>query len=245
MVLGGSHQLVMGSVHKCEHGHFAAGHELLDDNAVSGVAEFFIHHQLADTVFCRGQILTDQDALAQSKSGSFQDDGEGGCLEIGQRLVRVLEGFISGCGDPVFFHQILGKSLAALDDRRIGRRAEDAQSLCLKSIHDTGAERIIHTADCKVDLFFPGEGSQCRKIHRSDRNTLGNTRNTGVTGRAIQLCHTAAAQDRVRDRVLSSAAANKKYLHVHFLLSQVFILLRKNCFPVAVSVLITRARIMP
>ena len=218
----------MLSVNKSEHGDLPAGHELFDDNAISGIAELLVHHQLTDPVLCGCQIFADQDALAQGKSGSFENDGERSCLKIGQRLVRVIEGLIGRGRNAVFFHQILGKSFASFDDSGVCGRAENTQSLCFKGVHNTCAERIVHAADSEIDLFLFCNSRQCCEIHGPDRNALGNTCNAGVAGSAIQLRHTAAAQDRIRDRMFSAASADEQYLHVHFLLCQVFFLLQKN-----------------
>ena len=226
VVLGGSHQLIVGAVHKREHGDLAACHELFDDDAVSGIAELFVHHQFADTVLCGSQVFADQNALAQSQSGCLENDGERGCLQISQCLVRIVKSLVSSCRNAVFFHQILGKSLASLDDGRIGGGSENAQSLCLKGIHDARAERIVHAADSEVDLLLLRKSGQGRKVHGPDRDTLGDARNAGISGSAVQLRNASAAQDRVRDRVFSSAAAYQQHFHVHFLLCQVFFLLR-------------------
>ena len=207
MVLGAAHKLVVFAVGKCQNGYFAPRHEFLDDDLVSGSAELLVHHQLFYAVAGLLERIADQNALAEGKAGSLEHDGHLSGLEVLQRFLRIVKDLIGGGRNAVFLHQILGKSLAAFDDRRIGRCSEDTEPLCLERVDNTGTERIIHAADGQIDGVLGSKSGERVKIHGSDRNTFRDLCNAGVAGCAVKFLYLRASLKSLRDRMLSAASA--------------------------------------
>ena len=128
-------------------------------------------------------------------------------FQVGERFFRIVKDLIGGSRNAVFLHQILGEGLAALDDRRIGRRSKDTEPLGFKRVDNSRAERIVHTADSQIDLVVSSKSGQCVKIHSTDRNALRNLCNACVSGGTIKRFHLRASSKRLRDRMLSAASA--------------------------------------
>ena len=209
VVLGTAHQLVMGAVGKGQYRYLATGHELLNDDLTSRVAEFFVRHELRDACLGFFKCLADQDAFSQRQAGSLQDDGHFCVLQIGERFFGVVEDLVSGRRDPVFLHEVLGKCFAAFDDRRVRRRSEDPKSLGFERVDYARAERIVHAAYGQANVLTLGKSRERVKIHCPDRHAPGDLRDSRISGRAVKLIYLRASPESFRDRMLSSASSNQ------------------------------------
>ena len=125
MVLSGGHGLDGLAVHEGKDGNLTAGHELLDDQTISGRAEFLVGHDLLDALFCLIEVLANQNAFSESQAVGFENDGEISIFQISERRLRAVEGLIGSCGNLIFFHQVLGKCFGAFQDGRIFSRTEN------------------------------------------------------------------------------------------------------------------------
>ena len=124
-ISGGGHGLDGLAVHEGKDGNLTAGHELLDDQTISGRAEFLVGHDLLDALFCLIEVLANQNAFSESQAVGFENDGEISIFQISERRLRAVEGLIGSCGNLIFFHQVLGKCFGAFQDGRIFSRTEN------------------------------------------------------------------------------------------------------------------------
>ena len=56
------------------HGALASGEEFLDDYRLAGIPENFFDETLPQSTFCRGKILRDGHALAESETVGLDDE---------------------------------------------------------------------------------------------------------------------------------------------------------------------------
>ena len=130
-------------------------------------------------------------------------------LQVSAGGIRVSKDLIGSRGNRVLLHQVLGKCLGSLDDRRVFSGPEDADSRLFKGIYDSGAERIILRADRQIDCLFPGESDQLIEFHHADIDQFRHIAHPGIAGRDIDLVHPGAFVDCVEYGVLSSAGADQ------------------------------------
>jgi len=136
-------------------------------------------------------------------------------MQIFQRILCLVEHFIGSRRNIVFFHQFLGKCLAAFQNRRIFARTECTDPGCFQLVYQASDKRIIHADDNEVDLFFLCELGQTVKFHRADRNALCQLRNSGVAGRTVNLLCFRALCHACSDRMLSAAASHNQNFHMN------------------------------
>ena len=146
-----------------------------------------VQHNFTYAVLRLFQRITDENALAERQSVCLQHDRELRCLQVSQRLVRVVKVLIGRCGNSVFFHQILGEGLGALQDSRVFPGAKDAQPLFFKHIHDSAHQRIVHAYYRQIDLFFLCERCQLLKFHGANGHAFRIFFDARVSRRAVYL----------------------------------------------------------
>ena len=186
MIHGGNHGNDRFTVGKAQNGDLGAFHELFDDDARTALAEGLVLDHGANGSFRLLDRLRDDDALAERQAVRLDDDGRALRINIGAGGVRVGEELILCRGDAVFFHQILGKCLARLDDGGlfVGAKARDAR--LGQRVHRAEGQRIVRRDDGVVDPVrfrkFDLRGDVlCADLRHADR--VGG--DAAVTGQAV------------------------------------------------------------
>ena len=124
VILRRGHDLDRLAVHIGKHRYLASGHELLHDHRVSRGAELLVLHDLLDARLCLLKRVADQNTLSECQSVRLQYDRHLCRLQIVERILCRCEILVGSRRNVIFFHQILGKCLGALKDRRILPRSE-------------------------------------------------------------------------------------------------------------------------
>ena len=187
MILRGAHEAIVLPVHKGQCGHLAPCHEFLDDKLIAGRTKLLVQHDRAHAFLRFLQRIADQNTLSECKTVCLQNNRKLCRLQIRDGSIRIRKGLISCCGNSVFFHKVLGKCLAAFNDGCIFPRSEDLKARCLKRIYDSGTQRIVLTAYRKINLLLLCKCNQAVKLHDTDRCTLCNPRNSGISRCAVKL----------------------------------------------------------
>ena len=151
MIHGRNHGNDRFTVGKAQNGDLGAFHKFFDDNARTALAESLVLDHGADGGFCFLHRLRDNDALAECQTVGLDDDGRALRINIGAGGVRVGEELILCRGDAVFFHQILGKCLARLDDGGLFVGAEARNARLGQRVHRAEGQRIVRRDDGVVD----------------------------------------------------------------------------------------------
>ena len=186
MVHGGNHGNDRFAVGKAQNGDLGPLHELLDDDTRAALTEGLVLDHGADGGFCFLHRLRDDDALAERESVRLDDDGRALRINIGAGGVRVGEELILCRGDAVFFHQILGKCLARLDDGSLFVGAEARDARLGQRVHRAEGQWIVRRDDGVVDPVhfrkFDLRGDVlCADLRHADR--VGG--DAAVTGQAV------------------------------------------------------------
>ena len=186
MIHGGNHGNDRFTVGKAQNGDLGPLHELLDDDARAALTEGLVLDHGADGGFCFLHRLRDDDALAECQTVGLDDDGRALRINIGAGSVRVGEELILCRGDAVFFHQILGKCLARLDDGGLLVGAEARDARLGQRVHRAEGQRIVRRDDGVVDPVhfrkFDLRGDVLR-ADLADADRVGG--DAAVTGQAV------------------------------------------------------------
>ena len=186
MVHGRHHGNNGFAVGKAQNGDLGPLHEFLDDDACAALAEGLVLDHGANSSFCLLDRPGDNDALAERESVRLDNDGRALRLNIGAGGVRVGEELILCRGDAVFFHQILGKCLARLDDGGLFVGAEARDARLGQRVHRAEGQWIVRCDDGVVDPVhfrkFDLRGDVlCADLRHADR--VGG--DAAVTGQAV------------------------------------------------------------
>ena len=186
MVHGRHHGNNGFAVGKAQNGDLGPLHELLDDDARAALTEGLVLDHGANGGFRLLDRLRDDDALAERQAVGLDDDGRALRLNIGAGGVRVGEELILCRGDAVFFHQILGKGLARLDDGGLFVGAEARDARLGQRVHRAEGQRIVRRDDGVVDPVRLGKldlrgDVLCTDLRHADR--VGG--DAAVTGQAV------------------------------------------------------------
>ena len=186
MVHGRNHGNNRFTVGKAQNGDLRPLHELFDDDARTALAESLVLDHGADGGFCFLHRLRDDDTLAECQTVGLDDDGRALRVNIGAGGVRVGEELILCRGDAVFFHQILGKCLARLDDGGLFVGAEARDARLGQRVHRAEGQRIVRRDDGVVDPVRLGKldlrgDVLCADLRHADR--VGG--DAAVTGQAV------------------------------------------------------------
>ena len=188
MIHGGNHGNDRFTVGKAQNGDLGPLHELLDDDTRAALTEGLVLDHGADGSFRLLDRPGDNDALAERQTVGLDDDGRALRVNIGTGGVRVGEELILCRGDAVFFHQVLGKCLARLDDGGLLVGAEAGNARLAQRVHRAEGQRIVRRDDGVVDPVhfrkFDLRGDVlCADLRHADR--VGG--DAAVTGQAVDL----------------------------------------------------------
>ncbi len=188
MIHGRNHGNDRFTVGKAQNGDLGAFHKFFDDNARTALAESLVLDHGADGGFCFLHRLRDDDALAECQTVGLDDDGRALRINIGAGGVRVGEELILCRGDAVFFHQILGKCLARLDDGGLLVGAEARDARLGQRVHRAEGQWIVRRDNGVVDPVRLGKldlrgDVLCADLTDADR--VGG--DAAVTGQAVDL----------------------------------------------------------
>ena len=136
-------------------------------------------------------------------------------FQISKGFLRIIKILISCGRNVIFLHEIFGKCFGTFQNCRIFPRSEDAQSLCLKHIHDTAYQRVIHTDDRQVDLFFFCKCCQFIELHGSDIHALRILCDSCISRCTVDLLYLRALCNLPCQCMFSSAASNNQNFHMN------------------------------
>ena len=157
--------------------------------------------------------LGDDDALAEREPVRLDDGRHRRGFDIRERRVHVGKDLVGGGRDAVFFHQILGKDLAALDDRGLFLRPEAGDTGGFERVDRAQNERIVRRDDGETDFFLDGEFHHAVDVFRADVNAHGVSRDAAVTGQTIDYVNFSALLECFDDRVFAAPAADNHDIH--------------------------------
>lgn len=149
-------------------GDFGAGQKFLNDDVAAALTEDLVLHAGADGLLGLLAGHGNGDALAQGQAVGLDHGGDGGGLEISQRLVHVVKDGVLGGGDVVFLHEVLGEDLAALQDggSLVGAEAGNADGF--QPVHRAQDQGIVGGNDREINGVVLGEGGDGVQIFCPD-----------------------------------------------------------------------------
>ena len=208
MVHGGNHGADGTAIGEGQNGNFRAGEEFLNDHGGATLAEFGICHHVGDSFLGFFSGLGDDNTLAQRQTVGLDDGGDGGSFQIGQRSFQIGENFVSGSGNAVFLHQVLGKGLAAFDDGGICPGAEAGDAFFVQPVHATQHQRVVRGNHRIVDGIFHGEIDDAVNVRGADGDADGIAGDAAVTGEGENFRDFGILLQRADDGMLTATTAN-------------------------------------
>ena len=203
-----NHRLYGFSVRERKNGYLNAAHKLLDNNFRAALSELLVNHHRLNRVLGFLEILRDDNALSERKTVALDNRGILILrLDVSNCLVRVREGFISRRGDIVLLHQPFGESLASLENRGIRARTERLETALVQPVHKSHYQRVVGRYKNIVGLQFLCERANSVKVGCLYGETLGDARNSAVSGCAVQLVNLRGFFESRSDCVFTTAAA--------------------------------------
>ena len=124
-----------------------------------------------------------------------------GCLHL-------VEDLIGSGGNAVFFHQVFGKDLAALDDGGVGLRAEAGDADFVQRIHRPQHQRIVRGHHGVVNGVFLGKVHNARNVRGGNVHALRVCRNASIAGQGIDFFNGFVLFQLLNDGVFPSTATN-------------------------------------
>src|SRR5699024_5084832 len=91
--------------------------------------------------------------------------------------------------------------------------AEYPESFFFKNIYHAAYQRIVHSYNGKVNLFFFGKSCQLVKLHCADRYALCHLAVPSVARSAVNLFYFRALGHLPGNGMFSSAASDNQYFH--------------------------------
>ena len=166
-----------------------------------------VDHHIFDGRLRLFKSLGDDDALAERQPVRLDDGGIGRVLQICDGCLGLGERFALCRGDAVFFHEFLGKDLAALDDGGVLGGAEAGDARRFQRIDAAQNERIVGRDDGEVHLLLTGDADDAFDVRRLDGDALRVLRDAPVAGQGVDFARAPALTERFDDGVLSAAAS--------------------------------------
>ena len=209
MIHRGDHRHNGFAVRECQHGNFRTGQEFLDNQLGTALAEDLVFHNGAHGIACFLLGKCDDDTLAECQTVRLYDSRIGILLtDIRHCLFRIVKDLVFCRRNTIFLHQVLGKDLAALNDRGSLGRSEHLEAVCAQQICHTKHERIIRCNEYPVygELFRQLEHPV--QIGRLDRIAFGKFCNAAVSRRAVEFGDQRRFAELHDNGVLSAAAAD-------------------------------------
>ena len=179
----------------------------LDDHVVAGLAENMIFHHVPDGGLGLLPGLGDDDALAQRQTVGLDDGGDGSGVQIGKGGGHVAKNLVPGGGDAVFFHEIFGENLAALNDGSPGAGAEAGNFSRFQRVHAAQHQGIVRRDHGVIYLFLLGKGDDLVDFRCADGDAHRVRRDAAVAGEGKNLRDVRILFQALDDGVLPSAAA--------------------------------------
>ena len=195
------------AVREGEDGNFGARQELLDEDAAAARAEDVIDHHVLDGGFRLSKVLRNDDAFPERQPVCLNDGGIGRVLQICDGCLGLGERFALCRGDAVFFHEFLGKDLAAFDDGGVFGGAEAGDARRFQRIDAAQNERIVGRDDGEVHIPLTGEADNAFDVRRLDGEAFRVLRDAPVAGQGVNFARAPALIERFDDGVLSAAAS--------------------------------------
>ena len=113
----------------------------------------------------------------------------------------------------VFLHQILGESLAALQDRGILPGPEYPETGRFHLVHQASHQRIVHADDGQVNRLFLRKFHDFIKFHSANGHAFRDLSDPRIARCAVDLIHSGALRHTGCDRVFSAAASYDQNFH--------------------------------
>jgi len=162
-------------------------------------------------------IRAEQDTLAERQAVRLDDGGIAVFLpDIAQRLGRIFEHLVPGCGDGILLHQILGKHLAAFQNRGVRPGAEGRDARRLEGVHHSRHQRIVRSHEHHIRPARLRERHDAANIGGSHVVARSVTRYAAISGRAEQAAAAGTLPQLADNGVLPSAAADNQNIQRFF-----------------------------
>ena len=202
--------LAIGNDHERD---FFAGEVLLDEDAIGGVAEFFVLEndvQIIVRLFLR---VGDDHALAAGESFDLDDRRIVGLLERCFSLVRrIADRRLSGW-DLVLVHEVFGEDLGALQLGGQPAGTEDRQAALLELVDDSERERKLGSHDGEIHLQLFGEIGDLDDVRGTDIDAVRHLGDARISRRCIDFLYEGGLPKLPRDRVLPRPLPNDQNAH--------------------------------
>ena len=172
------------SVGKAKNGNLGACEELLNNNSASACAEDPVLHHGVNGVKSLVEIFGDYNTLAERKSVRLDNRRESRGFKIVRRRFGSIKNLVACGGNIIFFHQVFGENLTALDRRRLCLGTEARNTDFVQSVNGSENKRIVGSYNSIIDLVFTGKIYNSVNILCADRNTSCVLGNSAVTGQS-------------------------------------------------------------
>ena len=113
----------------------------------------------------------------------------------------------------IFFHEIFGKNLTALNFGRGFIRTEAGNAGRLQRVNRAQHQRIVGCHHGEIDLIFHRKIANARDVLSADIHTNSVLGDSSVTGERVNFVDLGALFQRLNDRVLPAAATDYHNLH--------------------------------
>ncbi len=212
ILAGGQCQHVLTVGHHDE-ARFLAFEELLEHDAMTGVAELAAgeHHVDHRVGFVGRQ--RDHDALAGRQAIGLDDDRRALRIDVGMCRRSFGEGLEPGRGDAMPQHEALGEILRGFELRRGLRRAEDFQPGGTEGVDDAGGKRRLGSHHGECDALVARESDQFVESAQWDVLDTFLLRSTRIAGSDKHLEHARRLRQLPSQCVLTSAGTDDQDFH--------------------------------
>src|SRR5699024_9833275 len=112
-----------------------------------------------------------------------------------------------------FFHEFLGKGLAAFYNSRFAVRSESLHSRLAQRVYGSQHKRIVGSDYREIYFIFSGKAGNAFNVFGADIHACGVGGNAPVAGQSEYLAHRRIFLYFFDDGVLSASAAYYHYLH--------------------------------
>ena len=206
VVLCHRHRIDILALHKAHQRELRACQEVLHNH--TALAEAIIEQHITQSLTSLIHRLGNNHALTCCQAVIFQHCRQWSSLDIGYRLVVVVERLISCGWDVVLRHQLLGKLLRRLDASSRLSMTEDCKTLLAKLVGNTYCQSRLRTYYGQVDSILLGKCLQALDIGILNRYALGLLGNTRISWCAVYLIYARRTEQRIDNSVLTTSRAN-------------------------------------
>jgi hypothetical protein len=198
---------------------FLALQELLDHDAMAGFAEGVPRQHVQHGGFGFGGGPRHDHALARRQSVRLDDDRRTLLADEVDGRGDLAELAITGRGDAVAGHEILGEGLRPFQLRGSGPRPEALQAGLGETVDDAVHQWILRPGNGQLDALLAGEADQAVEIIGGQGDVLAAALHggAGISRRDEHLLDLRGLCRRPRQGVLAAAASYDQYLHFNFL----------------------------